>query len=243
MIELRPNQPEGIVEFEASGKVTGEDYDTVLVPAIELAAQRGDGIRLLAHYGPRFEGYDLGGVIGDTKLGLRHWSGFERVAVVTDVKWLRHLVAGIGFALPCPLRVFSDAELESARLFLREALGTVHLHFDDAHDRVTVQLIGKLEPSAYAGVEDDMDRWLSQRDRMRLLIDLREFDGWQGIGALHQHFGIVRDYRRIPERVAVVGDAAWQDLGARLMSQFLKAEVKYFPTAAFSDATRWVDAV
>ena len=32
-------------------------------------------------------------------------------------------------------------------------------------------------------------------------------------------------------------------VNVRLMSQFLKAEVKYFPTAAFSDATRWVDAV
>lgn len=242
MLELRPNQPKGCIEFSASGKVTAQDYRMVLIPAVEVLAARGDNIRMLAHYGPTFEGFDLGAMVDDAKLGLRHWSGFERIAVVTDVKWLRHLISGLGFALPCPVKVFSNAELESARLYLREALGTVHLQFDDDHDRVTVQLVGKLEPAAYAGIEAEMDRWLSDRDSMRLLLDLREFDGWQGLSALHRHLGIVRDYRKLPKRVAVVGDAAWQDLGARLMAQFLNAEVKYFPSPAFGDATRWVES-
>lgn len=242
MIELHPNQPDGIIEFSATGKVTADDYASILMPAVELAAARGDGIRLLAHYGPAFEGYELGAMIDDAKLGLRHWSGFERVAVVTDVRWLKHLVTGLGFALPYPVRVFPNDQLEQARLFLREALGTIHLQFDDAHDRVTVQLIGKLEPSAYARVDADLERWLDGREHMRLVLDLREFDGWQGIGALHQHLGLVRDHRKLPSRVAVVGDAAWQDIAARLMSQFVRAEVKYFPSPAFGDATRWVEA-
>lgn len=240
MIELRPDQPDGIIEFSAIGKVTADDYRTVLMPAIDALVARGDGIRLLAHYGPAFEGYDLGAMVGDAKLGIRHWSGFERLSVVTDVKWLRHLVTGFSFALPCPVKLFANDEIETARLFLREALGTIHLKFDDERDMVTAQLVGKLEPSAYHGVDAELDRWLDGRTRMRLLMDLREFDGWQGLGAMHQHLNLVRDHRKFAERVAVVGDAAWQDLGARLLSQFTKAEAQFFPSPAFRDASEWV---
>lgn len=240
MIQIHPNQPEGIVEFSASGKVTAADYESELMPAIEAALQQNDGVRVLAHFGPAFEGYDLGGMIDDAKLGLRHWRGFERIALVTDVKWMRHAVAGFGVAIPCPIKTFSNDDIESARLFLRESLGTVHLKFDDAANTVTIRLIGKLEPQAYRGVEAELDGWIDGRNRIRLLMDLREFDGWQGLGAMGEHLAIVRDHRRLPERVAIVGDSMLQKVAARIMTRFLRAEVRYFESTAIEQAGTWV---
>lgn len=240
MIEITRDADEAVLEFTASGTVRAADYQDVLVPAVEEALAEWGRIRLLARFGPDFERYDLGAIVDDAKLGLRHWRGFERAAVVTDVAWLRHLVGGIGFAMPCPVQVFRDARLEEARRWLRESLGSIRLDFDDAADTVTLQLLGKLEPSAYDGVEAELDRWLADRDRMRLLLDLREFDGWQGLGALGEHLGIVREYRRRPERVAIVGDAAWQRLAAGVMGRFIRADVRYFPSKAFDEASGWV---
>lgn len=241
MIEISSDQPEGIFEFSASGKVTGDDYENVLIPAMDKAFEEFGRVRVLAHFGPGFEGYELGALVDDAKLGLRHCQAFERVAMVSDVGWMRHLVTGFGFAMPCPVQSFKNDEIDEARRWLRESLGSIHLHYDDANDTVRVQLLGKLEPSAYAGVNEELDRWLSTRDRMRLVLDLREFDGWQGLGGLGEHLELVREYRRRPERVAVVGEAAWQRLAAPVMSKFIRAEVKYFPSADFEAASTWVN--
>jgi SpoIIAA-like len=138
------------------------------------------------------------------------------------------------------VQVFEEARLDDARRWLRESLGSIHLDFDDAQDALTVRLFGKLEPEAYEGVDADIDAWLAKRDRMRLLLDLREFDGWQGLGALAEHLALVREHRRRAERVAVVGKAAWQRLAARVMSRFVRAEVRYFTPDAFGEASAWV---
>jgi len=240
MMEVIPGQPEGLLEIRGTGTVTGADYETVVQPAVEAALEQTDRIRLLFHLGAGFEGYDLGGMWDDTKLGLRHWDGFERIAIVTDTGWLRDGVRGFGVFISCPVKVFADAELEDARRWLRESLGSVQLEFDDSADLVTVRLRGKLEPDAYDDVNEELDAWLSHRDRMKLIVDLRDFDGFQGLAALGRHLNLVREHRRMPSRVAVVGHADWQRLAVRVMSRFVDAEARYFPNDDITGATAWV---
>lgn len=120
MIEMMHTPSDAVLEFNLSGKVTGADYDTVLTPAIETALKHHDKIRILARFGPDFEGYSLEAAWDDTRLGLKHWSGFERAAVVSDTGWVRMATRAIGFAMPCPVKVFGLDELEAARLWLRE---------------------------------------------------------------------------------------------------------------------------
>lgn len=239
MIELVPGQPDGVIELTASGTVTGADYENVVYPAVEAALEKTDRIRLLFHLGTDFEGYDLGGMWDDTKLGLRHWDGFERVAVVTDTGWMRELVRGFGVFVSCPVKAFGLAELDDARRWLRESIGSVHLDFDDSADLVTVRLLGKLEPSAYDDVNEELDAWLAHRDRMKLIVDLREFDGFQGLAALGRHLNLVREHRRLPSRVAVVGHADWQRLAVRVMSRFVGAETRYFGHDDIRGASAW----
>jgi hypothetical protein len=116
-----------------------------------------DRIKALLVFGEGFEGYDLAAVWDDARLGLRHWRGFERIAVVSDVGWLRTAVRAIGVAMPCPVR-----------------------------------LIGQLEPRAYDGVEAEIAQLFASSQPVRLLVDLREFDGWSGLAALGDHLSRVR---------------------------------------------------
>ena len=89
MIEEIPGLPAGTLGFKISGDVTGDDYDNVLTPAVDKAIEEFDRIKFLAQIGPDFNGYSLDAAWDDAKLGLRHWMGFERVAVATDVGWVR----------------------------------------------------------------------------------------------------------------------------------------------------------
>ena len=230
----------GILEFTLGGKVRGRDYEEVLVPAIEAALERHPRLRMLAVFDESFEGYDLGAAWDDAKLGIRHWNVWERIAVATDTRWLRDTVGAAGFLVSCPIRTFDLDEVDDARRWLRESLGSIHLEFDDDANRLTIRLLGKLEPSAYEGVDEELDGWMAGRTGIRLLLDLREFDGWQGLGALGEHLGVVRNHRRVPERIAVVGDESWQKFGVTVLGNLFPGEVRYFDEDDYAGAEAWL---
>lgn len=120
MIQLIPGLPDNVVGFTAHGKVTGEDYESTLMPAVEAAFRKHDRVRLLYHLGSDFSGFDAAAMWDDTKIGLRHWRNWDRCAVVTDHEWLRHLTKAFGFVMPGEVRVFPDAEIEKARAWVSE---------------------------------------------------------------------------------------------------------------------------
>ena len=241
MIETDGVQPGGVIEFRLSGHVTASDYETVLIPAIETAIEKYGKLRTLFLFDGDFEGYELEAAWDDARVGLRHWNVFERVAVVADVGWIKKTISLAGFLVACPIQTFPVAEGEDARRWLRESIGSIHLAFDDEAHRVTIQLLGKLEPSAYDDVAEEIDAWMSKQTHIHLLLDLREFDGWQGLAALGEHLALVRDHRRVIERVAVVGHAGWQKMAVRVVSQFLRGEARHFGDDDLESAKAWLD--
>ena len=240
MIEEITGLPAGTLGFKISGYVTGDDYDNVLTPTIDKAIEEFDRIKLLAQIGTEFEGYSLDAAWDDAKLGLRHWNGFERVAVVTDVGWVRTIIKAMGFIMPCPVQLFELSELDDAKRWLSESLGSIQLGSEE--DVISVRLLGKLEPSAYDGVSEEIDNLMSRYEHVRLLLDLREFDGWSGLAALGDHLSLVREHRRVPERIAVVGDKAWQNLAEKIMSRFVNARTQFFDADDFEGAKAWISA-
>lgn len=120
MIEQIPNLPAGTLGFRATGIVTAADYESVLVPDIEAAFAINRKVRLLYHVAPGFESFQAGAMWDDAKLGFRHFSGWDRVALVTDVAWLRGLTSAMRFLVPAELRLFADAELEEAKAWIAE---------------------------------------------------------------------------------------------------------------------------
>jgi hypothetical protein len=240
MIERISGLPEGTVGFRLRGLVRGEDYDTVLVPQLERAIEEHDRIKALLCFGEDFRGYELSAAWDDTLLGLRHWQGFERIAVVSDVGWLRTTIRAIAALLPCPTRLFHHGEETEARRWLAESLGSIHL--EERPSYIRVQLIGRLEPSAYDAIEAEIAALFSRVSPVKLLIDLRDFDGWSGLAALGDHLSLLREHRRAPRRVAVVGQAGWQRLAQRLISRFIAAETRYFDAAHIEQAELWIQA-
>ncbi len=118
MLKTIAGLPEGVVGVEATGQVTAEDYEGVLVPAVERALKRRPKIRLLYQFGREATGFTAGAFWDDAKIGLHHWKGFEKCAVVTDVEWIRDSVRLFRVLLPCPVKVFRNDELAEAKTWL-----------------------------------------------------------------------------------------------------------------------------
>lgn len=239
MIQIQPVTDSGIFEIHLSGTLTEADYADTLTPALDAAMAAHDRVRMLVVVGPEFQGFTAGAAWADTKLGLRHWSGFDRIAVVSDLDWLETAVKVVGFAFPGPVDAFEMDELDDARRWLTESLGSLHMT-DLGQNVLHVQLNGKLDSAAYDRGEANLDAYIRDHPGFHLLLDLREFDGWQGITALGDHIKLVRDHRHDPTRVAVVGSADWQKLAVKLMRRFVTSDSKYFDSDQFDEARQFL---
>ena len=114
MIKLLTDLPAGVVGMEAVGHVEADDYTNVVEPAIRAALQQSDKVRLLYVLGEGFEGYSAAASWEDAKLGIGHWSAWERIAIVTDRDWIRDALKAFGWMFPGEVKVFVVAELPAA---------------------------------------------------------------------------------------------------------------------------------
>ncbi|WEN13730.1 STAS/SEC14 domain-containing protein [Rhodanobacter sp. AS-Z3] len=121
MISQIEGLPAGTLGFRAHGQVTADDYESIIVPDVEAAFALNRKLRLLYVTAEDFTGFDPGAMWNDAKLGARHFSGWDRVALVTDVPWLRVTAATFSFAIPAQVRLFHAAEIEQATAWITEA--------------------------------------------------------------------------------------------------------------------------
>jgi hypothetical protein len=120
VLERIPDLPDSVVGIRASGEVTGDDYKNVLIPAVEAALQGGHKVRLLYVLGEDVKGlgFTAGAAWQDTKVGLGHYSSWEKVAVVSEKDWLRHSVDILGYLIPGEVKAFSSEEEGEARAWV-----------------------------------------------------------------------------------------------------------------------------
>jgi hypothetical protein len=240
MIEAIEGLPDGTIGARFSGEVIAEDYSKTMIPLLEDALRSHDKLKVLVVFDEGFTGYAAGAVWEDSKLGIQHWRGFERIAVVSDTDWIETMVKAGSFMMPCPVRTFDLDETDEARRWLGESLGSIRIN--QSGKVVTIGLIGELDTEAYDGKSDELDDAMAAADPARLIIDLREFDSWSGISAIADHIALGRAHRKVPLRVAIVGDKDWQEFAAtHIAPKVISGETRFFESDDFADATQWVN--
>lgn len=122
MIEPLERFPKTVMAFACKGHVTKRDYETVLIPAVKEALKQPGKLRLYYQIDPDFAGIDAGAVWEDFKVGMEHLLRWERVAVVTDVDWIRHTIRAFSFIIPGVTKVFPVGEQANAREWIVEGM-------------------------------------------------------------------------------------------------------------------------
>jgi hypothetical protein len=119
VLEIICGMPDNVVAVDARGIVTDEDYENVLIPLIEGKLRTFDKIRVLYVLGAYFDGFTAGAMWDDAKIGLKHLTAYERIAVVTDVNWAAGAVKFFSFIMPCPIRVFGNDSINQAKEWIQ----------------------------------------------------------------------------------------------------------------------------
>ncbi len=107
--------PPGVLGLEAVDDVEKEDYENVIVPAVNAAIAEHGKVRLVYVLGPEFDDYEKEAVWEDLKLGVQHPASFERVAIVTNARWAGPAIKVFSVLWPGEARAFPLSELESAK--------------------------------------------------------------------------------------------------------------------------------
>src|SRR5437588_11075796 len=114
MIELIKELPDNVVGIVARGRVTNQECDNILRPAMEASLKRHRKIRLYYEIGSRFPGAGW----DDLDIAIDHLPQWERIAIVTDTGWVRHTVHALRFLIASEVRVFTCLEAEAGRAWI-----------------------------------------------------------------------------------------------------------------------------
>ena len=117
MIERMDDVPAGVIGLRATGKLSKDDYVSVLEPALKEATDSGEARALFVL--PDFDGLEPGAWIEDVKTGLKveitNRSAWKKLAFVSGVDWVSKSTRLFTWAMPGELKVFEMDELDKAR--------------------------------------------------------------------------------------------------------------------------------
>lgn len=94
---------------------------------------------------------------------------------------------------------------------------------------VEMALMGKLTHGDYAQFVPMIDNAMKGTPdiKMNMLVDLRQLEGWE-LEAAWDDFRFGLNHRNDFEKLAIVGNAAWQKIAAKLSGWFVSGETRYF---------------
>ncbi|MBK1722288.1 STAS/SEC14 domain-containing protein [Thiocystis violacea] len=118
MIEQLEMGSPKILGFKMTGKLHDEDYRG-FVPILEESLAKQGNLSLLAEFAD-FHGWDLHAAWDDFKLGIEHYSDFERIALVGDTAWERWMTPFCKPFTRATVKYFDRGEGEQARAWLAE---------------------------------------------------------------------------------------------------------------------------
>jgi len=102
------------------------------------------------------------------------------------------------------------------------------------------KLSGKLHDADYQTFVPAVDAAIGEHGKVRLLAWFHDFQGWD-TRALWDDIKFSTTHCAKVDRIALVGEKAWEQWMAVVCKPFTMASVKYFEAAQVDDAWKWLE--
>jgi hypothetical protein len=117
--EILDGLPRDVVGIRARGIITAQDYEKTLIPLIETKLKVHDHLKLLFIFDETFDSYSGAAVWDDMRFGFTHLNDFSRIAIVTDLAWIRHSAKLFAPLIRGKVHIFDVKDLEEARIWIK----------------------------------------------------------------------------------------------------------------------------
>ena len=117
------------------------------------------------------------------------------------------------------------------------------IHFELLQDQkiLSVTPEGPLQSEDFKILADAMDPLIEAGGDLKgLIIDAPIFSGWESFADLVSHMKYVKNHERHIQKIAVVTDSGFLSVMPRIVSHFVKADVRHFAGDEKSQAMFWL---
>lgn len=136
MIEELKDTPNTMVGFRATGDITKEDFDQIVLPAVAELVKRTDKLNYLLVLDTAIKNFTIGAWLKDAMLGLNNLGKWNRAAIVTDSDGINAFTGFFSKVVPGEFRGFNHHELDEAIKWVGEQHGVTPVQvFAEEGDR------------------------------------------------------------------------------------------------------------
>lgn len=115
MIEVLNDVALNVAGFRATGRVSKDDYETIVKPVVESKLQSAGKIHFLLYLETDVANFSAGAWIEDGLLGLKHFTKWHKMAIVSDQEGVRTFTDAFSFVAPGEAKGFTTSEYEEAK--------------------------------------------------------------------------------------------------------------------------------
>src|SRR5436190_3269292 len=114
MITQLQNTPDNVAGFRATGEITKEDYQNVIIPRIDELVKEKDEINFLFLIDTELKEFTAGAWLQDALIGIKHLTKWKRAAIVTDNEGAIKFTDAFSLVAPGEFKGFRKSEYENA---------------------------------------------------------------------------------------------------------------------------------
>ena len=120
MIEIIHGLPPDVAAFNATGKVSVNDYNTIINPIVKKIKQRSGRINYMLVLNTSLSNYSLGAWFKDGLLGLKYFTRWRKIAIVAKEKGIVNFTNFFGKFLPAVTKGFLMKDIDIAKRWISE---------------------------------------------------------------------------------------------------------------------------
>ena len=114
MIEQLEGTPSSIAAFRASGEVTKEDFEKIVIPAVNEVIARTGELNYLMVIDTPLKNFSAGAWWKDALMGLKKLTKWRRAAIITDSDGIRKFTDLFSMVMPGEFKGFKPEQLDEA---------------------------------------------------------------------------------------------------------------------------------
>jgi hypothetical protein len=118
MLQLMKDVPPHVVGVRGLGKIDKAEYDAVLLPEFERVASEFGEINFVFVLETNVGNITLGAWMDDIKAGLKHFSKWHKIAIVTDQAAIKKITDFIGAFIPGETKGYPISDIELAKAWV-----------------------------------------------------------------------------------------------------------------------------
>ena len=117
MISVIKDTPLNVAAFVASGHITTEDFEQVVIPKVKNVIEEYGELNYLLKIDTDLGDFTAGAWLQDALLGIKNLTKWHRAAIVTDEKGIQRFTNIFSIIMPGEFKGFDKADLQGALLW------------------------------------------------------------------------------------------------------------------------------